>query len=101
MATAAPTPAVGALALGPDLTIAQAAAARETLLQALEAGTGDLALDLGGVSDVDSASVQLLLATRTSLHQRGDELLLVKASPAVRDALATFGLAELLTAREG
>ncbi len=85
-----------ALPLGPELTIAQAAACHATLLQALAAHSGDLALDLATVSDFDSAGVQLLLATRRSLAERGDALRIVAASPAVNDALAHFGLQDLL-----
>jgi anti-anti-sigma factor len=84
------------LVLGPELTIAYAAAAHEAMLTALAAGGGDLLLDLGQVSDFDSSGVQLLLSARLSLQARGDALRLVAASPAVRDALLTFGLAELL-----
>jgi anti-anti-sigma factor len=91
-APAAPPP----LALGPELTIAFAAAARELLADAVQSGHGDFALDLRGVTDFDSAGVQLLLAARRSLAERGDALRLVGASPAVRDALRTFGLQDLL-----
>ena len=87
----APTP----VALGPELTIAYAAAAYETLCAAVAAAPGDLELDLSGVTDFDSSAVQLLLATRRSLLQRGHALRLVTASGAVRDALATFGLSPL------
>lgn len=84
------------LALGPEMTIAYAADLRETLMAATNASAGDLLLDLGGVSDFDSSGVQLLLSTRLSLQARGQALRLVAASPAVRDALTTFGLADLL-----
>jgi len=94
MSDPARLPAATPLALGPDLTIAGAAAAREQLLQALQDHDGDLPLDLGQVSDFDSSGVQLLLATRLSLGRRGHALRLVATSAAVRDALATFGLAE-------
>ena len=90
--------ATGALALGSELTIVHAAAARDTLLQALAAHDGDLALDLSGVTDFDSAGVQLLLATRLALQAHGRALQLVDPSAAVRDALATFGLDGLLQA---
>jgi anti-anti-sigma factor len=86
------------LALGPELTIAQAATAREALLQALQAGAGDLALDLSGVMDFDSAGVQLLLATRRSLQAQGRALVLHQPSAAVRDALQCLGLQPLLAA---
>lgn len=86
------------LVLWPDLSIAAAASNRELLLQALQDHDGDLALDLGQVSDFDSSGVQLLLSARLSLRQRGQALQLVAASPAVRDALATFGLTDLISA---
>lgn len=85
-----------ALVLGPEMTIAHAAALRATLLDGLAGCEGDLLLDLGGVSDFDSAGVQLLLSARLSQRSRGRALRLVASSPAVRDALLTFGLAELL-----
>ncbi len=88
---------MNALSLGPELTIVQAADTHALLAQALTEA-GDLALDLGGVTDFDSAGVQLLLATRRSLQERGDHLHLADTSPAVRDALQVYGLQALLTA---
>jgi anti-anti-sigma factor len=82
--------------LGPELTIPYAAEWRSKLAEMLEACAGNLQLDLGSVTDFDSAGVQLLLATRASLAQRGNALQVTSASPAVRDALALFGLQELL-----
>jgi anti-sigma B factor antagonist len=90
------TPATAALPLGPELTIAFAAACRDTLAEALATQPGDLALDLADVTDFDSSGVQLLLATQRSLAERGDALCITAASAAVRDALTLFGLAGLL-----
>jgi anti-anti-sigma factor len=90
--------AAASLDLGPELTIAHAASWHETLTGALAGHAGDLPLDLAGVTDFDSSGVQLLLATRRSLAERGDALRIVAASAAVRDALATFGLLDLLPA---
>ncbi len=84
------------LVLGPELTIAFAAATRDCLAAALQGGHGDLALDLAGVTDFDSSGVQLLLAARRSLATRGDMLQVLAASATVEDALATFGLHDLL-----
>ena len=84
------------LTLGPEVTIAYAAELRQTLLAAAAAADGDLLLDLGGVSDFDSSGVQLLLSARLSLQARGHALRLVACRAAVRDALHTFGLADLL-----
>ena len=81
------------MTLGPELTIAHAAEHRERLLLALADADGDLQLDLAEVSDCDSSGVQLLLATHQSLQARGQALALLRPSPAVQQALATFGLA--------
>ena len=95
--TAVPATTTAPLVLGPEMTIAYAAAARDTLVAALVASEdGDLLLDLSGVTDFDSSGVQLLLSARLSQHSRGHQLRLVASSPAVRDALLTFGLADLL-----
>ena len=98
--TTAPTAAMPAagpvLHLGAEMTIAHAAAHRDSLVDALAAAPGGLQLDLSGVSDVDSSGVQLLLAARRSLAERGQPLQIVAASAAVQDALQLFGLAELL-----
>lgn len=91
-----PLPVLGPNRLGPDMTIAHAATHRERLLEILAGQPGDLRLDLGGVSDIDSSGVQLLLATRLSLQQQGLALRLAPCSSAVREALSTFGLDTLL-----
>jgi anti-sigma B factor antagonist len=92
----APSPAATPLALGPDMTIAAASGWHEALANAFAAGAGDLSVDLGAVTDFDSSAVQLLLAARRSLAERGDALHVSAASTAVRDALAVFGLDALL-----
>ncbi len=89
------------LSLGRDLTIVRAAELRETLLAKLAEAPAVLALDLGEVSDFDSAGVQLLLATRRSLAEAGAQLAIVTASSNVRSGLALFGLAGLLEPATG
>jgi anti-anti-sigma factor len=87
------------LRLDTEMTIAAAAGQRETLVDAvaaLPAGAASLQLDLSAVHDFDSSGVQLLLATRRSLAERGAALQIVAATTAVRDALQLFGLAALL-----
>jgi anti-anti-sigma factor len=88
-----------ALPLGPELTIAFAAAWHEALVDAVGANAGELTLDLRGVTDFDSAGVQLLLATQRSLAAQGRALRLLDPSAAVRDGLQVFGLQSLLAAR--
>jgi anti-sigma B factor antagonist len=90
------TPHQPVLRLGAEMTIAQAAQHRETLVDAMAAASGDLLLDLSAVGDFDSSGVQLLLSVRRSLAERGHALRIVAASPAVCDALALFGLGRLL-----
>ncbi len=84
--------------VGPELTIAQAAAWRDQLLEWMADGRASLSLDLGPVSDFDSAGVQLLLAARRSLAERGGQLRITSASAPVRDALRVFGLDAALAA---
>lgn len=84
------------LALGPELTIAFAAASHQQLAEALAGADAMLTLDLSGVTEFDSAGLQLLLATRRSLAARGRALRLAAPSPVVRDALGVFGLQQLL-----
>lgn len=80
-----------------DLTIAAAAEQAARLRQALPDGA-DLTLDLAAVGDCDSAGVQLLLALRRSLAQRGRRLHLAGLAESVDDALRTFGLHALFAA---
>ena len=84
------------LDLGAELHIVHAAALRDHLLAHVGEHVGPLRLNLAGASDVDSATVQLLLALRRSLTERGDSLHITGASRALTDALAIYGLQSLL-----
>jgi len=97
-ATAANSPPPAPLALGPEMTIAYAAECRITLANALAMTAGDLPLDLSAVTEVDSSALQLLLATRRSLRERGHRLRIVASSAVVRDAAGVLGLAALVDA---
>lgn len=88
------------LALGPELSIVQAAQTREQLLAWLAENPGPLSLDLSAVDEFDSAGVQLLLALQASLRDRGQVLQLGRASQAVRNALRLYRLDSLLPASE-
>ena len=90
-----------ALALGPELTIAQASACRDQLVDALCSTQGDLSVDLSGVTDLDSAGVQLLLSLRRSVAARGGTLKVQAATPTVHEALAVFGLEASFEALSG
>jgi anti-anti-sigma factor len=80
-----------------ELTIYRAAELCETLqatLAALPPGA-DLTLGLAGVTEMDSAGVQLLIAARKSAAAAGRALRLRDPSPAVADVFATLRLAPL------
>jgi anti-anti-sigma factor len=81
------------LALGPELTIAQAADTHGLLLETLSRLDGlNLSLDLSGVSEFDSSAIQLLLATQRSMHDRAASLSLQEPSKVVLAALSCYGL---------
>ncbi|MDT7835391.1 STAS domain-containing protein [Aquabacterium sp. OR-4] len=83
------------LSLSGELTIAQAAAVRDQLQAVLDTAPDGLALDLSALESFDSAGLQLLLATRHSLAERGMPLILGACSAPVRDALRVYGLQAL------
>ena len=89
-----PTPSV--LILDGELTIYRAQEVRECLLQALGQAVPGLALDLSGVSEMDSSAVQLLLAARLEAQAAGRRFAVVAASEAVQQVLALLGLESLL-----
>ncbi len=87
------------LRIGTEWTIAHASVLHDRLLNALlEADkAGDtLALDLGDVESLDSSGIQLLLALRRSLQERGQELRISQASATARAALDVYRLRPLL-----
>lgn len=72
-----------------ELTVAEAAEARATLLGLCPPLAGQpLQIDLAGVTPADTATVQLLLALARSLHQQGTAAQLLACHPALQ-ALAT------------
>ena len=80
------------LSIEQDLTIYNADALKEQLLESLGA-TQVLELDLSRVAEIDTAGVQLLiLAKRESLRQ-GRTLCIVAHSPAVRETIDFFNVA--------
>ncbi|MBK1689658.1 STAS domain-containing protein [Rubrivivax gelatinosus] len=81
------------LAIEGELTIYRAAELRQALLAALDQHGADLEVDLAGVTEFDSAGVQLLMAAAKSAAARGGVLRLVRHSPAVLDAFAVLDLA--------
>ena len=97
LASSASTLEPPTLTLGPEFTIAQAAAQRQRLLDAVQSmEAGPLRLDLSGVSDFDSAGVQLLLSLLRSAAQARATLRIETPSPVLERACRTLGVASLL-----
>jgi anti-anti-sigma regulatory factor len=88
-------PRVRARVLAEDLTIREAVALRESLLEALEAG-GPVRLDGRPVAMIDTAGLQLLAALAGDLRLEGRELKWTGVSQALRDAVERMGLTETL-----
>jgi anti-anti-sigma factor len=75
-----------------EMTIYQAVPLKETLLAALrEADSVDL--DLSGVSEIDSAGLQLLLLAKRESLRSGKTLRVVSHSAATLDVIDTCNLA--------
>jgi anti-sigma B factor antagonist len=81
------------IALTGELTIYHAAERARLLLARLDGTT--LALDLGGVTAVDLAGVQLLLLVEREARARGVTLRLQRPSPPVCDVIDRFQLSAL------
>jgi anti-sigma B factor antagonist len=64
-----------------------------TTLKGVFEGGGDLEIDLAGVTELDSAGVQLLLSARQTAQAAQRELRLVGHSPAVLEIFEVLGLA--------
>ena len=88
-------PIATSLCLDGELTIYRAAELCATLKATLAGmtGNGDLELNLTGVTELDSAGVQLLMAAKKSVRTAQRELRLVGHSPAVLEVFATLDLA--------
>lgn len=77
-----------------EFSIYTAAALKPRLLEAL-AGAPALNLDLTGVTEIDSAGLQLLLLLKRESQQTGRELHLISSNPVVDEALALCNLTHL------
>lgn len=88
MSLASPT----VLALHGEFSIYQAAAGKERVLAAL-AETEELELDLAGVTEMDTAGIQLLILAKREAMAAGKTLRLTGHSPAVVEIIELFGLA--------
>lgn len=76
--------------LAGEWTIHAIAQHQEAMLVLVNEGV--VAFDASGITDMDSAGLQLLLAAQRSMAKQGQELSLVKASSVVKDVLKAYGL---------
>jgi len=79
------------MVLAGPLEVQQVEAAREQLLELLEAGT-NAAVDISGITSIDTAGVQLLWALRTEAPRCGLSLEFRGSSAATDIALRSLGL---------
>ena len=76
--------------LSGEWTIHAIAQHREAMLLLVNEGQHEF--DASGITDMDSAGLQLLVAAQRSIAQQGRELSLLQASQAVKDVLKAYGL---------
>lgn len=80
-----------------ELTIFRSMELKELLLPVAECG-GSVALNLGAVSEVDTAGVQLLLSLKHSIEVGGGVVQIASASPAIHEALNLLGMSQAFAA---
>jgi anti-anti-sigma factor len=80
-------------ALGSELTVRNAAALHAELTAALR-GASPIELDLSGVSEFDSAGLQLLVAAKKSAAALGKELQLIDPAEPVVEVLRFLSLTD-------
>lgn len=85
-----PVPAV--LHIDGEMTIYRAAELKPQLLEAL-AGAGELEVDLAGVTEIDTAGLQVLMLAKQTAAATGRSLRLTGHSPAVVDVFEMLDLA--------
>ncbi|WP_327003092.1 STAS domain-containing protein [Dactylosporangium sp. NBC_01737] len=81
------------LELDGELTIAVAAEQQARLRTFLQQGAAAAGIGLSGVTELDTAGLQLLLAARREAAQRGTALTFLSPSRAVRDVFVMAHLA--------
>lgn len=74
-----------------ELSIFTASALREQFLDALDTAS-ELEIDLSGVSEIDSAGIQLMVAAKKEAMSREKSLRFTGHSPAVYEVLELFEL---------
>jgi anti-sigma B factor antagonist len=87
----------GGIRVTGEMTVYTAGQIKEPLLDAIAEGSADVQLDLSGVSELDTAGVQLLLLIHRAALVSGRNLQLGAESAIVRDVLTLCGAIGFLT----
>ena len=80
-----------------EMTVYTAGQIKQPLLDALVGGSTNIEVDLSGVSEFDTAGLQLLLLIHREALVRGRTLRFAAASGIVREVLRLYGALGLLT----
>jgi anti-sigma B factor antagonist len=80
-----------------EMTVYTASQIKQPLVDATTGGPETILLDLSGVSDLDTAGLQLLLLIHREVLASGRNLLIGPESTIVRDVLTLCGALGLLT----
>ena len=86
----------GGIRVTGDMTVYTASQIKQPLVDAVADGAADIQLDLSGVSDFDTAGVQLLLMVHREALVRGRNLKFAAPSNIVREVLSLFGALGLI-----
>jgi len=89
--TAEPQNADASLRIQGEMTIYRAAELKAMLLKPIQAGA-TVEVDLSGVTDLDTAGLQVLMLAKKTAQALGGELRLVAHSPVVVDVLELLHL---------
>lgn len=79
-----------------ELTIYRALEHFDAMRAALDSNAKTIRLDLSGVSEIDSAGLQLLLLLRKKVESRSASLEIIQASAVVRELLQFCNLGKLI-----
>jgi anti-anti-sigma factor len=82
-----------------EMDIQSAGKLRDELLRVVHRHGPEVTLDLMGVTFLDCAGVNVLLATRRRAGLEGGRIRIIRASPRVRRMMALLGLQEMFALR--
>lgn len=102
-ASSSTDPGSSALRLRPkgDLVASTVEGERGRLMEALEASQGPVVLDLGGVKEIDSLGITLVLGTFKTCQKQGRTFSVEGVSAEIHRVFKLFSLPKLFSIQEG